>query len=532
MQKRIHKLSPLLINQIAAGEVVTRPASVVKELVENAIDAHATQISIYIEQGGLGLIQVVDNGDGIHPDDMLLAVTRHATSKLADVSELAGIDSLGFRGEALASIAAVSHLTLISSQDDSGVGQQLTLSGNEAANATIKPIVKTRGTTVTVRDLYFNIPARRSHLKSISTEFSHIEQVIQRIAISFAHIQLNLYHQNKLRFSLKKQAIDNELSFATTETDSQAALLLSRLEQALALPLSEIAYPFQLSLNNLLPAVPSEGVMPHITGWLFLPSITSTITAAQLPKLIYINQRLVTDFAISQVLQKAARQVNLAGLGYALFFDLPTDWINVNVHPNKQHVRIQPLTNILALLNQAIVASLKNVVTADHMIIDHNSHESKNENIAVANNTQIITAVNESQSLSQTGLKPELKTQTSVVNHIATSAKKPRQVAAPSATYSVDYKKHDTVHTAEDIEFGQPILIGQHHDANIGQLLLVQWQQVFYLVPHTDVMADSDALPILESQEAIQHWLDTAVRRVTLAELFTLLLPSSSTIIN
>ena len=124
---RIQKLSALLINQIAAGEVVTRPASVVKELIENAIDAQATQIRIDIEQGGLGLIQVTDNGHGIHPDDMTLAITRHATSKLADVAQLMGINSLGFRGEALASIAAVSHLTLTSSHDDTGIGQQLTV---------------------------------------------------------------------------------------------------------------------------------------------------------------------------------------------------------------------------------------------------------------------------------------------------------------------------------------------------------------------------------------------------------------------
>ena len=204
---RIHKLSPLLINQIAAGEVVTRPASVVKELIENAIDANATHIRIDIEQGGLGLIQISDNGMGIHPDDMTLAVTRHATSKLANVSELVGIHSLGFRGEALASIAAISHLTLTSSHNDSGIGQQLSVSGSEVSQATIRPIVKHRGTCVSVRDLYFNVPGRRSHLKSIATEFTHIEHVVQRLAISFADVEIELYHQDKLRFSLTQSAL-------------------------------------------------------------------------------------------------------------------------------------------------------------------------------------------------------------------------------------------------------------------------------------------------------------------------------------
>ena len=150
---RIHKLSPLLINQIAAGEVVTRPASVVKELIENAIDANATHIRIDIEQGGLGLIQISDNGMGIHPDDMTLAVTRHATSKLANVSELVGIHSLGFRGEALASIAAISHLTLTSSHNDSGIGQQLSVSGSEVSQATIRPVSYTHLTLPTNREV-------------------------------------------------------------------------------------------------------------------------------------------------------------------------------------------------------------------------------------------------------------------------------------------------------------------------------------------------------------------------------------------
>lgn len=343
-QNRIHKLSPLLINQIAAGEVVTRPASVVKELLENAIDAHATHIRIDIEQGGLGLIQISDNGNGIHPDDMTLAVTRHATSKLADVGQLTGIDSLGFRGEALASICAVSHLTLTSSHDDTGIGQQLSLSGNEVSHANIKPIVKNRGTTVTVRDLYYNVPARRGHLKSIATEFAHIEQVVQRLAISFADITIELYHQDKLRFSLTKPIQKDEKNHS-----------LNRLEQALNLPLSDIAEPFYLSLQGLQ----SQGeTIAQINGWLFVNEKTN------LPKLIYINQRLVSDLAIGQAMQKVARQLgfgqnNDLQLGYALFFALPNDWINVNIHPSKQQVKIQPLTNILALLGQALQDVLK-----------------------------------------------------------------------------------------------------------------------------------------------------------------------------
>lgn len=346
MSNRIQKLPPLLINQIAAGEVVTRPASVVKELLENAIDAHATHIRIDIEQGGLGLIQISDNGHGIHPDDMTLAVTRHATSKLADVGELTGIDSLGFRGEALASIAAVSHLTLTSSHNDTGIGQQLSLSGQEVSHAQIKPIVKNRGTTVSVRDLYYNVPARRSHLKSIATEFAHIEQVVQRLAISFADIGLELYHQNKLRLNLNSLSKESTLQRSTSQSPN-----LQRLENALNLSLANIATPFDLSLTALQPSETAT-----ITGWLFL-----TPNNQELPKLIYINQRLVTDFAISQAIAKSARQVGLnsVNMGYALFFELPKDWINVNIHPSKQQVKIQPLTNILALLNQSLQDVLK-----------------------------------------------------------------------------------------------------------------------------------------------------------------------------
>ena len=418
---RIHKLSPLLINQIAAGEVVTRPASVVKELIENAIDANATHIRIDIEQGGLGLIQISDNGMGIHPDDMTLAVTRHATSKLANVSELVGIHSLGFRGEALASIAAISHLTLTSSHNDSGIGQQLSVSGSEVSQATIRPIVKHRGTCVSVRDLYFNVPGRRSHLKSIATEFAHIEQVVQRLAISFADVQIELYHQDKLRFSLTQSAQAPHQNLKGAALPFLPAFSLARLEQALNLPLADIAQPFYLSLQGL--QAQTEDLSAQVTGWFFIAHKNN------LPKLIYINHRLVSDLAISQAIQKVGRKLgigidNSLQMGYALSFELPAEWINVNIHPSKQQVKIQPLTNILAWLSQHMLEQLQPKMTALNtlqrqacMTKTNNSHVDKFQNLPAGEATSIqyinsnekptnqITHVTENQSIYQVARK-------------------------------------------------------------------------------------------------------------------------------
>ena len=204
---RIKKLSPLLINQLAAGEVVTRPAAVVKELLENAIDAGASNIEIRITQGGMGMIEVLDNGTGIHPDDMVMAITRHATSKVADVANLHGITTLGFRGEALAATAAVSRLTLTSSHDDSGIGRQLQVAGVLDEVPKLVPVVHQRGTTITVKDLYFNVPARRGNLKSIATEFGHIETTVREVALVRADVALALFHDNKKRLSLSSRAM-------------------------------------------------------------------------------------------------------------------------------------------------------------------------------------------------------------------------------------------------------------------------------------------------------------------------------------
>ena len=364
---RIKKLSPLLINQLAAGEVVTRPSAVVKELLENAIDAHATDIEVRITQGGMGMIEVIDNGVGIHPDDMVMAVTRHATSKVADVAHLHGITTLGFRGEALAATAAVSRLTLTSSHDNSGIGRQLQVAGILGDTPKLIPIVHHRGTTITVKDLYFNVPARRGNLKSIATEFAHIETIVREVALARADVALTLFHDNKKRLSLSINTINN---------DTENYLPLSRLEQATGLALTEQAIEVAVDLSSLIQQHFGSSNSNHanggyednagtiqsarIGGWLW----ASHDTNHSLPKLIYVNGRLVKEALISNQLRQMAQSAQLAGMGYALYFELPTQWLNVNVHPSKQRIKISPLNNIMAHFSHALRAKLKTLNTA------------------------------------------------------------------------------------------------------------------------------------------------------------------------
>lgn len=366
---RIKKLSPLLINQLAAGEVVTRPAAVVKELLENAIDAGANNIEIRITQGGMGMIEVLDNGTGIHPDDMVMAITRHATSKVADVANLHGITTLGFRGEALAATAAVSRLTLTSSHDDSGIGRQLQVAGVLDEVPKLVPVVHQRGTTITVKDLYFNVPARRGNLKSIATEFGHIETIVREVALVRADVALALFHDNKKRLSLSSRAMSANDNDNTNSSNNNAHRLpLSRLEQATGLPLTDNALEISIDLTSLM-QLPKDYVnnnfagQANINGWLWL----SNDSQSTFPKLIYVNGRLVKEALISNQLRQLAQSAQLAGIGYALYFDLPTDWLNINVHPSKQRIKISPLNNIMAHLSHAIQAKLKTFATKQNI---------------------------------------------------------------------------------------------------------------------------------------------------------------------
>jgi len=396
---RIKKLSPLLINQLAAGEVVTRPAAVVKELLENAIDADATNIEIHITQGGMGMIEVIDNGVGIHPDDMVMAITRHATSKVADVANLHGITTLGFRGEALAATAAVSRLTLTSSHDDSGIGRQLQVAGVLDDIPKMIPVVHHRGTTITVKDLYFNVPARRGNLKSIATEFGHIETIVREVALARADVVLSLFHDNKKRLSLSSNArvlLANSMSTSDGYISANAAgnsanpLPLSRLEQATSAELTVNALEVIIDLSSLWqPSTEytdstSSSSQAGIYGWLW-PINKQAKQQDSLPKLLYINGRLVKEPIISNQLRQLAQSAHLDGIGYALYFDLPTQWLNINVHPSKQRIKISPLNNVMAHLSHAIHAKLKTITTMDtvtstsynRQALDHNNSTSQ-----------------------------------------------------------------------------------------------------------------------------------------------------------
>lgn len=311
--QRIHSLHPALANQIAAGEVIERPSSVVKELLENSIDAGATELIIRVAQGGATLIEIIDNGQGIHPDDLPLAVMRHATSKIQTAEDLHAIVSLGFRGEALASIAAVSRLTMISSQNQDGIGYQIEVNGTAFEHQQIQAVAAQKGTHIRVQDLFFNVPARRKFLKKPNTEFGHIEEVVRRLALTHFDIRFVLEHNDQIRLNLPR-ADSGELRF-------------QRVQQLLGQSFTQNAYWLD-----------AESINMRISGWLGHPSDARAQADLQY---VYVNGRIVRDKTLSHALRMAYDGI-LHGhqyAGYLLFLEVDPEQIDVNVHPTKHEIR-------------------------------------------------------------------------------------------------------------------------------------------------------------------------------------------------
>ena len=339
--QRIMQLNPRLSNQIAAGEVVERPASVIKELLENSLDAGSTRIDIDLEAGGTKLIRVRDNGHGIHQQDLTLALSRHATSKIRETEDLEAISTLGFRGEALASLASVSRLTLTSNASaDKTAGWQVTVAGQEM-QARVAPAPHPQGTTVEVKDLFFNTPARRKFLRTDKTELQRIEEVLRKLSLSHLQVAIYLHHNGKLlRHFAPAQAEDDvtrRLAGVFGQTFIDNAIYL------------EQAFSPEQGGNGL-----------QLRGWVGLPTFSRSQADQQY---FYVNGRMIRDKLVTHAVKQAYQDVLFHGRQpvYALFLTLDPRLVDVNVHPTKHEVRFRNGRDVHNFLFTAIHRALADV---------------------------------------------------------------------------------------------------------------------------------------------------------------------------
>ena len=314
MIAKIHQLSPRLANQIAAGEVVERPASVIKELLENCLDAKATRIDVEAEQGGVKLMRVRANGTGIGEQDLELALSRHATSKISSLDDLESVKSLGFRGEALASVSSVSRLTLTSNVEDQDNAWQVITEGRDM-KAQLQPAAHPIGTSVEVRDLFFNTPARRKFLRTEKTEFGHLEEVLKRLALSRFDVAFSLKHNQKVIHSLRP-------------ADTQAAQE-KRVASVCGPAFIEQALHIEMEAPGL-----------RLWGWVGLPTFSRSQMDLQY---FFVNGRVVRDKLVGHAVRQAYRDVLYHGRhpAFVLYLELESANVDVNVHPTKSEVRFR-----------------------------------------------------------------------------------------------------------------------------------------------------------------------------------------------
>lgn len=336
---RIHLLSPRLANQIAAGEVVERPASVAKEVLENSLDAGATRVEVDIEAGGTKLIRIRDNGLGIAPEDLPLALARHATSKITSLEDLEQVQSLGFRGEALASIGSVSRLRLTSNaNDDSSEGRSAFCEGRDM-EVLIKPAPHPRGTTVEVRDLFFNTPARRKFLRTEKTEFNHLEEVVKRLALSRYDVGFSLRHNQKVVHNLKPGSSQIEKQRRVATVCGPAFM-----EQALYIETEVPGY--------------------KLWGWVGLPTFSRSQSDLQY---FFVNGRVIRDKLVAHAVKQAYRDVLYHGRhpAFVLYLEVDPATVDVNVHPTKHEVRFRDGRAVHGFIFSSLHRSLADVRPKD-----------------------------------------------------------------------------------------------------------------------------------------------------------------------
>ncbi|MGZ5230645.1 MAG: DNA mismatch repair endonuclease MutL [Burkholderiales bacterium] len=328
----IQVLPDLLVNQIAAGEVVDRPSSALKELLENSLDAGARDIAVHLAAGGTRLIKVADDGRGIPREELQLAVARHATSKISSMGDLERVESLGFRGEALASVASVSRLALISRRAEDKHAWAISAEGPELTAPV--PATLAAGTTIEVRDLYFNTPARRKFLKSEATEYAHCDETFKRCALSRCDTAFSLQHNGRVRWHLKAQPLAARVTAILGDEFTQAALDLEETASAV-----------------------------QIRGYVGSPSHASSTREAQY---VFVNGRYVRDRLLTHAIRQAYEDVlhHDRHPSYVIFLDLDPAAVDVNVHPTKIEVRFRDSRAVHQFVFHAISKALSGSAAA------------------------------------------------------------------------------------------------------------------------------------------------------------------------
>ncbi|MEE8380009.1 MAG: DNA mismatch repair endonuclease MutL [Gammaproteobacteria bacterium] len=340
-QPRIHKLSTRLANQIAAGEVVERPSAVVKELLENSLDAGAQNIDIEVEQGGTRLIRLRDDGSGIVKEDFSLALSRHATSKIQSFDDLEGVVSLGFRGEALPSISSVSRLQIRSRSSDDEQAWQVTGDGGDTVSEP-EPVAHPQGTTIEVRDLFFNTPARRKFLRTDKTEFSHLEKVVKRISLSRFDVGFTLRHN---------QRVVQKLRPAKNDTDRQ-----QRVAHVCGQAFMEHTLAIDFKVGGM-----------HLWGWVALPTFSRSQADLQY---FYVNGRMIRDKLVTHGIRQAYQDVLYHGRhpAYVLYLECDPAVVDVNVHPTKHEVRFREGRMVHDFLFRSLHKALADTRPADDVV--------------------------------------------------------------------------------------------------------------------------------------------------------------------
>jgi len=324
-KQRIHALDPRLINQIAAGEIIERPASMLKELIENALDAGATSIDIEVENAGIKRLKITDNGHGILKPDLAMALSRHATSKIENLTDLEQIATLGFRGEALPSIASVTRMTIKSREINAEQAWMVSSDGNNKTTEP-EPVAHPIGTSIETRDLFYNTPARRKFLRTDNTEFKHVDQVVRRMALSRFDVAFKLQHNGRVVMHLPSVPADDA----------------RRLKMVCGDNVPENSVHFDEHRDGM-----------RLSGWVGLPSFSRSQADMQY---FFLNGRLIRDKTIVHAVRLGYQDVLFHGRHpvYVLYLEMDPAGVDVNVHPTKHEVRFRESRSVHGFVFRSI----------------------------------------------------------------------------------------------------------------------------------------------------------------------------------